>query len=873
MPKSKKIKLVQPVSQPPALSVAFTWLKNWRQHITKPTFAKRYLLVALLILLVSTTFWAVLSARLQAGNADQSVSAFLFEHRTTLRQATLPGQHTFLLKWPLFLLIRLFGYSARSFMVLTVITVLATVGGLVSLLGSIERRPLVLGTLCLMLASVLMLVPPMPYSGGILPVNMAMLTTRNLEYLAYIASLVLLLKSRKLLSWQFISAVTLMALLVASDKLFLWLSLGGALSALLMYALVQRRQLASLGARWVVHGLAAATAAVGLLGLLGGLGITHVSGGGGAGPYGLIHSLHALLLGGFYALFGLLTNFGANPAFDALQIRGIPHQAWQRLVSLAGVSYLINGVVLVAAVWVAWRLLKTSLVHQSKRKQSLHEPTKLAVILLWSSLASLVLFAATNHYYVVDARYLTITVFAAFVGFAAYSTSRKWPAAKLVITGLLLSFGLLCGASGVLSTYRAQSAALTTINDQNDLVAQVLSQHPVDVLVGDYWRVLPIKLQAPRLTVMPLESCTQARQTLSSAAWQPDLTQHSFAYLVSLKHGLTDYPTCSLEEITTAYGRPNSSALIAGSFDKPTEQLLFYDQGAHRSVPQKKPSTVVPITADELPNTTCSSPTVMNIVAHQDDDLLFMNPDLLHDIKAGHCIRTIYVTAGDAGDNQFYWLGREHGSEAAYNSMAGLQQDIWVERIVKLNDNAYITVANPRANPKLTLIFMHLPDGNIDGSGFKVSQFESLQKLDEGRGGVMHTVDKQSSYTSEGLLDALSSLMTLYQPSVIRAQANYSGHQYRDHSDHMAVGRFVKKAYVRYEAEHYENHVTIPLSFYMSYPVHELAPNVSGEDLEQKEAAFFAYSQFDRNVCSSAHQCAANPAYGAYLPRQYQEAE
>ncbi len=39
----------------------------------------------------------------------------------------------------------------------------------------------------------------------------------------------------------------------------------------------------------------------------------------------------------------------------------------------------------------------------------------------------------------------------------------------------------------------------------------------------------------------------------------------------------------------------------------------------------------------------------MAVVAHQDDSLLFLSPDLLHDIQAGDCVTTVYVTAGDGG--------------------------------------------------------------------------------------------------------------------------------------------------------------------------------------------------------------------------------
>src|ERR1700749_3509165 len=56
----------------------------------------------------------------------------------------------------------------------------------------------------------------------------------------------------------------------------------------------------------------------------------------------------------------------------------------------------------------------------------------------------------------------------------------------------------------------------------------------------------------------------------------------------------------------------------------------------------------------------------LNIVAHEDDDLLFLSPDLLHAIQGGGKVRTIFVTAGDAGSGTSYWTGRQNGMLAAY---------------------------------------------------------------------------------------------------------------------------------------------------------------------------------------------------------------
>jgi hypothetical protein len=54
--------------------------------------------------------------------------------------------------------------------------------------------------------------------------------------------------------------------------------------------------------------------------------------------------------------------------------------------------------------------------------------------------------------------------------------------------------------------------------------------------------------------------------------------------------------------------------------------------------------------------------------------------------------------------------------------------------------------------------------------------------------------------------------------------------------------------------------------------VHNFPANVSDGDLARKEAAFFNYARFDGSVCASAEQCLRNPAYGAYLTREYQNA-
>ncbi|HKR82345.1 MAG TPA: PIG-L family deacetylase [Candidatus Saccharimonadales bacterium] len=843
------------------------------------TFRRGYMVFGLMVLLATTVFWAYLSARLHQGNADQLIDSYMFGSKSTFHAAEFPSAHTFLLKWPLFLLIKLCGSTAAVFLAFTVGVVVATVGAFAALLYRIERRPLVFGTICLALASVLLAVPAQPYAGALLPVNMAMVATRNLEYIAYIVALWLCVSARRVKSWRFISSIALLTLLIASDKLFLTIGVGSAVIAYIVHRTALKVGLVYAALRWFSVTVVASIAALLLLWVVNAAGVTHFTNQVDAGgSYGVVHGLHGFVLAGTYAVLGLFTNFGANPAYDATVLSNIPGRTGAHLASWGGVAFLVNLGVLVVGLGMTARLVRVGF-QTPEDKQAAHEThAKVAILLIWSAVAAVLAFMLTDHYYAVDARYLTVAFFAVFVAAAVYMARKNWQARTLLAAGLVLLVAIASGVFVAARSYNEGKTALQTVNDRNLSVAQALSHHPVATLVGDYWRVVPTKLAANnRLNILPLASCGQVRDALTSDAWRTDLRKYSFAYLLSFDQNLTGYQNCTLEEIIKSYGRPNASTIIAGNLAEPQELLLFYDRGAFHSAPKPKhatkdtsasqdASTILPVSLASLPNVSCGqNPTVMNIVAHQDDDLLFMNPELEHSVSAGSCVRTVYMTAGDDGADKYYWLSREHGSEAAYSTMTPQEDSAWIERQVALSDHQFMTVASPKNNPGISLIFMHLPDGNVDGRGFRSSHFESLARLDSNKIPLIHSVDGQSSYDATELQQALAELMKTYQPTEVRTQANFIGHQYPDHSDHMAVGRFASRAFSMY------SHPTgATLRFFIGYPVHQMPPNVDGDDLARKEAAFFAYARFDGGVCQDQEQCAHTPTYGSYLRRQYE---
>lgn len=839
-----------------------------------------FALAAVCVLGATSIVWSFLGAHIQRGNADQLVNPYLFTDWGTFSGAIMPSAHTFLIKWPLFYLLGLSGLSPVVLTVCTVMICLATVGVLAYVIYRIERRPLMFGLLILALSSVLLLVPPQPMTGVLLPVNMAMITTRNLEYALYVVSLAMLIQApKRLRSWNLWAAIGVLCLLIASDNLFFTLSVGGAIVAILTYLILKRWPLVRMSVVWLGSGAIASALAFGLLWLINVVGLTHVGSTATVSPYGLAQSIKGLGLGAIFGVMGLLTNLGANPAFDAISVKTVFSTMVGRLMGPYGVAFLVNFALVAVGAYSAVRLFWLQLPKKHKHlKAQPDPPIALSAMLLFSTIAAFAVFAVTNHYYVVDARYLTIVLFAVFVGAATFWRTKPLPTAKwrAGISAVLLC-SIAVGVAFSIHIYDIDKDAHKTVDDRNQVIAQVLQKHPVGALVGDYWRVLPIKNipSNSSMGIVPLEGCTKPRGVLTSNNWQKNYLTQSFAYLLSFDQKVSDFPDCTFDQVVAEYGRPNASFLVAGKLDSPKELLMFYDNGSRKSTPTiqtptSSSSTLLPVVPDQLPHTSCpnNAPTIMNIVAHQDDDLLFLSPDLLHDIKAGHCVRTFYVTAGDAGGDKLYWLSRERGSEAAYATMLGLPENtVWVQRIVKLSTHQFVTVANPRGNAYVSLAFLHLPDGNLNGQGFKASHDESLERLEAGHVSVLHSVDGQSTYTSDDLVGVLSKFMTAYTPQEVHTQAlRNAGHRFNDHSDHLAVGRYADRAFARYSGN---AAAPVSIKYYIGYPIRERPQNVAGDDLLKKVSAFTTYGKFDDSVCHTWDRCKHVPTYGSYLQAQY----
>ncbi|WJS85982.1 FG-GAP-like repeat-containing protein [Paracoccus sp. TOH] len=226
-------------------------------------------------------------------------------------------------------------------------------------------------------------------------------------------------------------------------------------------------------------------------------------------------------------------------------------------------------------------------------------------------------------------------------------------------------------------------------------------------------------------------------------------------------------------------------------------------------------------------------------VAHQDDHILFMEQDLHAALMRGESITTVFVTAGDAGRGEEYWLEREAGARAAYSAMTG--SAAWVTETVTFGsgDRSYQVVSSYLADhPEIRLYFLRAPDGMMQGGGSARYGRESLRQLVEGDIDAVHTVDGAASYSQAELVELMQLIMDGHDATNVMVQDHRSIFAHDDHSDHRSVAFLATLA-------HDGSDTDSTLHSYVDYGSRWLPANVPTALLEHFCEIFRAYTEHD----------------------------
>ncbi|HEX7601537.1 MAG TPA: FG-GAP-like repeat-containing protein, partial [Polyangiaceae bacterium] len=232
------------------------------------------------------------------------------------------------------------------------------------------------------------------------------------------------------------------------------------------------------------------------------------------------------------------------------------------------------------------------------------------------------------------------------------------------------------------------------------------------------------------------------------------------------------------------------------------------------------------------------------VVAHQDDDLLFFNPDIEASIRSGVPTRVVFAMAA-GGPVLQDWMGREQGEYEPYLMMANASYNP--------NDDpaTYYTCGNHiyngfavrqctmTQNTNVSLVFLRLPDGDLAtlwatdaGAPFYVTPASTLT-----------TADGVSTYTQSSLVATMAAIFADFAP--VRVSTLDSSLAYGfDHEDHVSSALFALEATHSWgaaiETRLYRGYSMDGAPDYYTTPAAE-AVNLSTAEYDRKHAVMVAY--------------------------------
>jgi hypothetical protein len=286
------------------------------------------------------------------------------------------------------------------------------------------------------------------------------------------------------------------------------------------------------------------------------------------------------------------------------------------------------------------------------------------------------------------------------------------------------------------------------------------------------------------------------------------------------------------------------------------------------------------------PRSAFTIPVSIQIVAHQDDDFLFMNPDAQDALNFGFASVTVYMTAGESvgtscaqqpcpDDRAAY---RQHGIRAAYAHMDGLGPDgsggyesYWNTTLWQPDGVHYVERSVLISDPRVVLIFMNLPDQPDEnlGSPTGYSMYRLYSDPTFVTGQVTATGSRLLSLPMSALqMDqaavyaVLKKVLANYQPVFIRAldpqpfQILSPDPSYQapgcpaagyivcfDNSDHTFAGRFADVAFSHYNGPNGTKRASI--DHYVGYSFLDYPQNLGDADYDAKSATGQTYAPYD----------------------------
>ncbi|MFF2844901.1 PIG-L family deacetylase [Streptomyces sp. NPDC058001] len=297
------------------------------------------------------------------------------------------------------------------------------------------------------------------------------------------------------------------------------------------------------------------------------------------------------------------------------------------------------------------------------------------------------------------------------------------------------------------------------------------------------------------------------------------------------------------------------------------------------------PPISAPSPASGTPATEGGRALLLQVLAHPDDDLYFMNPDTQRALDAGIPLVCVYVTAGEAdGVNRIpgqprppahraaYSAARHQGLRQAYAGMLGLPLFTgWRTSVARLTGGfrAETNTLEHRGR-RVELVFlnlaMHTPYGQ---QGLPALWRERALRLRTfpAEGSPLSTVQ---SYDADTLIAVLTGLFDTYAPTLVQTldpdpdirhtdertrRLDSEQRGFCDHADHTAVASFTWAALIRWARSTPGGPPPFVATAFRGYYANHWPKNLPERVLSAKAAHLVAYGAAPDWPCGNPSGC------------------
>lgn len=275
----------------------------------------------------------------------------------------------------------------------------------------------------------------------------------------------------------------------------------------------------------------------------------------------------------------------------------------------------------------------------------------------------------------------------------------------------------------------------------------------------------------------------------------------------------------------------------------------------------------------------CSAGRVLNVVAHHDDDLIFLTPDLINDLaNPDVCVRTLFLVGSyysrDVAphprdlDKYTYMESRERGVRQAYQAAAGASGS-W--------RHAPYSAAGVQATAwslgdRVSTIELRVPDAaasNDAGTMFKGQLWAAYADDQQAWPIPGPDAPAQQRLDREQLLAFVQGVIDDYRPTVVNTEDPSADHHTNTqagdggsyfHADHVATTRLLLGALNR------RGGAWPRVTYYRDYLARESGPNLDAAATARKQDVFGVYCAHDDEIFRNGH-CADD--YAVHYSRQY----